>query len=33
MIDQTGRHPYQAHSRDSFMLEERDTAKSAVGWE
>jgi hypothetical protein len=23
--------PYQAYSRDAFMLEERDTASSAVG--
>jgi hypothetical protein len=23
---------YQAHSRDAFMLEERDTGSSAVGW-
>jgi hypothetical protein len=28
-----GPHPYQAHSRDAFMLEERDTASSAVGWQ
>jgi hypothetical protein len=25
-------HPYQAYSRDAFMLEEGDTASSAVGW-
>jgi hypothetical protein len=24
-------HPYQAYSRDAFMLEERGTASSAVG--
>jgi hypothetical protein len=28
-----GPHPYQAHSRDAFMLEERDTARSTVGWQ
>jgi len=26
-------HPYQAYSRDAFMLEEPDTASSAVGWQ
>jgi hypothetical protein len=25
-----GPHPYQAYSRDAFMLEERDMASSAV---
>jgi hypothetical protein len=25
--------PYQACSRDAFMLVERDTASSAVGWQ
>ena len=27
-----GPHPYQAHSRDAFKLQERDTASSAFGW-
>jgi len=26
-------HPDQAYSRDAFMLEERDAASSAVGWQ
>ncbi len=28
-----GPHPYQAYSRDAFLLEERDRASSAVGWQ
>jgi hypothetical protein len=28
-----GPHPYQAHSRDAFMLEERDAARSAAVWQ
>ena len=28
-----GPHPYQACSRDAFMLVERDTNSSAVGWQ
>ena len=28
-----GPHPYQAHSRDAFMLEVRDTASSSVRWQ
>jgi hypothetical protein len=30
---QRGTEAYQAYSRDAFMLEERDTASSAVGWQ
>jgi hypothetical protein len=30
---QRGTEAYQAYSRDAFMLEERDTARSAVGWQ
>src|SRR4029450_875439 len=26
-------HPYQACSRDAFMLEKRDAARSVVGWQ
>jgi hypothetical protein len=28
-----GPHPYQAHSRDAFILVEHDRASSAVGWQ